>query len=360
MTHLLTAVLGLAATAAPAPHPAQIRAEFTQTIMAVPVMIVLYGPSAEHATEAAAAAFRRGHALDAILSDYQSQSEIRRLTVDAAGPDGVEVSPDLWRVLVRAQEISEASGGAFDITAGALTRLWRWARRRNRLPPDDLLQAARAVIDWRAVALDPARRRVRLLKEGMRLDAGGIAKGYVLDEMLAVLRSRGITAALIDAGGDMVLGDPPPGRDGWRIALPTQDGDAPPPALWLSRCAVCTSGDTYQHIAVDGRRYSHVIDPRTGMSLVDHGMVTVVAPDGMTADALASAVSVLGPAGGLTLIEKTPGTAARIVRGLPTDGVTEVHASTGWARIKNAPPDGGTPGDAPKPIPAACPGSPRK
>ena len=169
----------------------------------------------------------------------------------------------------------------------------------------------------------------------MRLDLGGIAKGYAIDEALAVLKKSGITRALVDAGGDIALGDPPPGKQGWRIGIARLEADGPPSRiLLLCRVAVASSGDTWQFVRIDGKRYSHIVDPRTGLGLTDHSSVTVVAPDGMTADGLASAVSVLGPEKGLRLIEGVPGTAGLIV--LAPEGKLETHQSSRWKDLPSA------------------------
>ena len=165
----------------------------------------------------------------------------------------------------------------------------------------------------------------------MQLDLGGIAKGYAVDEALAVLAAADVTRALVDAGGDMRLGDPPPGKPGWRIGVAPLEADGPPSRrLSLSGVAVASSGDAWQYIEIDGTRYSHIVDPRTGLALTDHSSVTVVAPDGITADALASAVSVLGPEQGLKLIDATPGTAALIVRA--PHGKVEMYRSRRWGK----------------------------
>ena len=134
-----------------------------------------------------------------------------------------------------------------------------------------------------------------LLKPGMKLDVGAIAKGYAVDEALAVLENRAYVARLVDAGGDMVLGDPPPDQPGWRVGIARLEADGPPSRiLSLSRVGIATSGDTWQFVEIEGKRYSHLVDPHTGLGLTDHSNVTIIAPDGITADALASAVSVLG------------------------------------------------------------------
>jgi thiamine biosynthesis lipoprotein len=148
----------------------------------------------------------------------------------------------------------------------------------------------------------------------MRLDLGGIAKGFATDEALAALARNGIDRAMVNASGDMSLGAPPPGSEGWKIGIAPLDADEPPSRfLRLERCGVATSGDLWQFVEINGRRYSHILDPRTGMGLTERSSVTVVAPDGITADSLASAVSVLGPDRGLLLAEETEGASALVV-----------------------------------------------
>jgi thiamine biosynthesis lipoprotein len=191
------------------------------------------------------------------------------------------------------------------------------------------MEAARALVGRHLVRLDPEHRTVELMKPDMRLDLGGIAKGYAVDQALAVLRKHGITRALVDAGGDIGLGDPPPAKRGWLIGVsPLEPGDPPSRFLWLSRVAIATSGDTRQFVQLDGVRYSHIVDPRTGLGLTDHSMVTIIAPDCTAADALASAVSVLGPKRGLKLVDATPGTAAFIVRA--PQGKAQTYESCRW------------------------------
>ena len=346
---LLAWLMGGGISAATAGERGSDRFEFTRVEMAVPVRIVLYAPERVAATNAAEAVFSRIRQLNGILSDYDPQSELRRLCSAAPPPvrpnghpsewagKAVPVSEDLWRVLCQAQELSERSGGAFDVTVGPVVRLWRRARRRHELPSPERLQAARKLVDYRLIRLDPQQRTVELLKPGMRLDLGGIAKGYAVDEALAVLRQRGISRALVDAGGDIALGDPPPGKTGWRIGVARLEADGPPSrVVLLSRVAIATSGDTWQYVEIDGRRYSHIVDPRTGVGLTDHSSVTVVAPKAIVADSLASAVSVLGPKQGLKLIEETPGAAALILRA--PQGKVQTYRSSRW---KDLPP--GTP-----------------
>lgn len=136
-----------------------------------------------------------------------------------------------------------------------------------------------------------------LLRPGMRLDAGGIAKGFALDEATRVLRSHGIRSSLVSGAGDIVVTEPPPGERGWRIEVGALDVPGAPEARRIVLChaSLCTSGDVFQHVEIGGVRYSHIVDPRTGLGLTDHGLVTVIGRDGMTTDALSTAISVAGP-----------------------------------------------------------------
>lgn len=313
--------------ASPGETPMQ-RFEFTRVEMAVPFRIILYAKDSAAATGQAEAAFARIHTLNAILSDYDEHSELNRLCRAAGQGKPVRVSDDLWKVLVRAQEVSAVSQGAFDVTVGPVVHLWRRARRRKELPSDEQIAAARALVGYRLVRLDPRRQTVELLKSGMQLDLGGIAKGYAVDEALAVLRKGGTPRALVDSGGDLGLGDPPPDRPAWRIGLTPLDGAKPVAYLLLANTAVSTSGDNVQYVEIGGRRYSHVVDPRTGRALTDHCRVTVVAPNGMTADAISKAVGVLGPAKGLPLIDDIPHAAAMMLRA--PGGQVERHSSRRW------------------------------
>jgi len=303
------------------------RYEFAQAHMGVPIRIVLYTPDEQTANKAAAAAFARIDQLDQIMSDYKPDSELIRLCRSSGPGTPMKVSRELQHVLRRSQVLSCRSDGAFDVTVGPIVRLWRRARRRKQLPDPDRLRQARALVGFRLVRLDPCNDTVELLKSGMRLDLGGIAKGYAADEALAVLRKQGLSSVLIDAGGDIVVGDPPPDKPGWRIAIASppflqtepaatgHDNDrVPERILVLKNAAVATSGDTYQYVQINGTRYSHIVDPRTGIALTHPSSVTVIAPDGLTADSLASAVSVLGPDNGLDLIEATNGTATLILQ----------------------------------------------
>jgi len=308
------------------------RYEYQQPQMGLPFRIVLYGPDEAIGKADADAAFRRIAQLNATLSDYEAESELSQLSRTSGQGREIPVSEDLWRVLQRAQEVAERSGGAFDATVGPCVNLWRKARREKKMPDPVRLAEARKAVGYTHVRLNPERKTVQLLVPEMRLDFGGIAKGYAIDEALKILSLRGCTRALVSGGGDMAVSDPPPGKKGWRIELAPLDVTNAPPARFvlLSHAALATSGDLFQRLEIDGRRYSHIVDPRTGIGLTDHSLVTVIAADCMTADSLTKVVSVLGPQKGLEIIESTPGVAARVVR-QPGETI-ETHESTRFAR----------------------------
>jgi FAD:protein FMN transferase len=323
---------GLLAQPAPDVRAAALaRHEFSEPHMGTTFRIVLYAGSADEAARAARAAFARVAELDAVLSDYKADSELSALGRRAGGPP-VPLGRDLWRVLSASQEWARRSGGAFDVTVGPLVQLWRRARRIGERPAQASLAAAQALVGPDKLHLDPAARTARLAHAGMRLDLGGIAKGFAADEAQAVLRAHGLTRALVAAGGDIVVSGAPPDRAGWsiEIALPAPLADPAAGRLELCEAAVSTSGDAEQFVTLDGVRYSHIIDPRTGTPLTGRSGVTIIARTGTESDALATAVSVLGPAG-LSLIEQTPGASARLVREGPS-GV-EHFASKNWDTI---------------------------
>jgi len=314
------------------------RFELSRPAMGTELRIVGYATERARGETAARAAFERVAQLDALLSDWRDDSEVARLARRSAesAPSGpLPVSEDLWRLLVAAEELSERSDGAFDVTIGPLVQLWRRAGRQGALPDESALAAARAAAGFRRMQLDRPARTVEFRERGMRLDLGGIAKGYAADAALAVMRAHGVERALVALGGDVVAGAPPPGRSGWIVALAGPDGEAPRAALLVKEGAVSTSGDTYRFVEIAGRRFSHVVDPRTGLGLERRLLVSVLARDGATADALATAVSVLGPGPGLTLVAATQGAAARVVEF--GSGAPRTCASSGWPPMMEPP-----------------------
>jgi thiamine biosynthesis lipoprotein len=320
---LLLAALGQAAAA---DEPALARFAKRGLHMGVEFEVVLYAASQDQADAAFERAFARIAALDRTMSDFDPESELSRLSETSSVPPGTEgtdppiaagpvkLSHDLWKVVEASQALSRQSGGAFDVTIGPLTKLWRRARRQNELPGAERLAEARAAVGHQHLHLDETTRTAQLKRANMRLDLGGIAKGFAADEALAEIQSAGITRALVRASGDIAAGEPPPGEVGWKIGVAPLDPDEPPSKfVRLANRAISTSGDARQHLVVDGKRYSHIIDPRTGMGVAGRSSMTVIAPTAMQTDSLATAASVLGPEQGAKLVSQFPDVALYVI-----------------------------------------------
>jgi thiamine biosynthesis lipoprotein len=264
--------------------------------MGTPVRLVFYASSPEQAEAGRKAGFAVMKDVDDRMSDYKPDSELSRLSA-AAGKGPQPVSQELFDVLACSLHTAQVSDGTFDITIGPLVRLWRRSRKEGKLPSPEEIAAAKALVDYHKLKLDPRARTAELLQPGMILDVGGIAKGYACDRGIAALKAVGITRALVDTGGGMALSDPPPGKDGWRIGML---GDSSR-ILLLSNCGVSTSGDTEQFVDIGGVRYSHIIDPATGLGMTNRAMATVIAKDGLTSDALDTPICILGAERGLKM-----------------------------------------------------------
>jgi thiamine biosynthesis lipoprotein len=264
--------------------------------MGTTVRIVFYASSPGQAEAGRAAAFAVMKDVDDRMSDYKPDSELSRLSA-AAGKGPQPVSQELFDVLEASIHTAEVSDGTFDITIGPLVRLWRRSRKEGKLPAPEEIAAAKALVDYRQLRLDARARTAELLRPGMILDVGGIAKGYACDRGIAALKAVGITRALVDTGGGMALSDPPPDKPGWRIGMLGDESKI----LLLANCGVSTSGDTEQFVDIGGVRYSHIIDPATGLGLTNRAMATVIAKDGLTSDALDTPICILGPERGLKM-----------------------------------------------------------
>jgi FAD:protein FMN transferase len=290
------------------------RYEFAEPHMGTLWRITLYAPDQLAASNAVRSAFARVAALDQCMTDYEAESELMRLSKAPPGVP-VPVSDGLFRVLQKSQELAGASGGAFDVTVGPVVQLWRRARRQRELPDPGRLAAARHAVGFTNLRLDPRHRTATLLAGSMRLDLGGIAKGYGADEALRVLRGMGLSRALVAASGDLAIGDPPPGQAGWRVGIgvPRLGTTNLADALVLRRVGVSTSGDVEQFVELAGKHYSHIVDPRTGQALTNRIQATIIANCTTRSDALATTVCVLGVKKGLELIEATSRAAALVI-----------------------------------------------
>jgi thiamine biosynthesis lipoprotein len=308
------------------------RYEAVEPHMGTLVRVTVYTSDEQTAKAAFRAAFARIRDLDDILSDYKPASELNRITKTAINR-AMPVSEDLFTVLRTSQELADATGGAFDITQAPVIRLWREARRTGRVPDSAALQDAAKRSGFRKVHLDAHERTVRFEMSGMALDVGGIGKGYAASEAIEALDALGVHSALVAVSGDLAFSDAPPGQRGWRIGVHSGDPSVlgVPGVLELTNAAVSTAGSSEQHLDINGRRYSHIIDPSSGMGLVDDITVTVVAPHGLEADGLDTAASVLGAERGLALIESHPNAAALIIE--HTSAGTKVRQSSGFVKL---------------------------
>jgi len=320
------------------------RWEASHPAMGTSFRIVCYARDDAHAARAAADAFARIDALDDQLSDYDSRSALSQLGARSdAGPTGpLPVGDDLLRVLQLAAELARETEGAFDPTVGPWTQVWRRARRAGVPPGDDVLEALAPSVGHQLLRVDERARTVALDARGMRLDLGGIAKGFALDEALATLARHGIERALVDGGGDVVVGAPPPGRDAWRVAIEpfAGEGGGRTVVVELAHRALATSGDTYRALEHAGLRHGHILDPRTGRALTDGTGASVLAPDGARADALASAACVLGAARALELCRELEDVELRVVA-RDVDGELARSTTAGFDALVVEPPGDG-------------------
>lgn len=330
---LCFALLLFFTTVIQAAEPELQRFEYVQIRMGVPVRIVVYAPDENTSKEATDAAYDRLRQLDRCLSDYDPESELNQLCRHAAG-EPVKVSDDLWKMLVESKRYSTVSHGAFDVTIGPVVKLWRIARRRKVFPESDRLEAAKKLIGDNLVSLDCSKQTATLKLPGMQLDFGGIAKGYGSEEACKMLAKHGLTRSLVAVAGEIRAGDPPPGRTGWRVEVEDRARSStdvrPPLVLNLKNRAVSTSADLYQFVELNGVRYSHIVDPRTGVGVTTPMSVTVVANDCTQTDALATAVSVLGPEKGMALLKtEFPDVQALIVTLDEQNNPVSIHTD-GW------------------------------
>lgn len=298
-------------------------------VMGTELVVEVVGPDGEVLERALAAAVAELERVEDLMTDWRP-SELTRLN-DSAGTGPHEVPAELARLIARGLEVARLSGGAFDPTYAGVGRLWDFKRRPPVIPDEEQLRAGLALVGHDRVRVDLEASTVEL-PEGMRLGLGGIAKGYGVDRAMAVLMEHGVERALVNAGGDLkALGRGPDGP--WEIAVRhPRDRERVLAVLPVVNTCVVTSGDYERFFEHEGRRYHHIIDPRTGYPSEGCTSATVVAPDAAAADALATALCVLGPERGLELIESLDR-----VEALMVDLQGEVHVSSGLERAVVSP-----------------------
>jgi thiamine biosynthesis lipoprotein len=284
---------------------AEERFSFEQPLMGTLFKITCYAPNKTLAEKVAKEAFTEAEKINELGSDYIADSELLVLSkkpIDAP----IAVSPLLYQLVSEAKQMAELTDGAYDPTIGPLSKLWRESRRRHVLPTDAVLASAKASTGHQHLICDSSSKSLIMKKAGMRLDLGGIAKGQAADAMLAVFVLYDLPSTSITAGGDVRLGNPPPGAKGWQVGVRTFDKNKETATLTLANCAVSTSGDLQQSIEINGVHYAHIIDPATGLGLSKPVAATVIAPTATQSDALATACCVLTPDAAKKLISRIP------------------------------------------------------
>jgi FAD:protein FMN transferase len=298
---------------------------FSQPKMGSPLNITLYSDDSVKANQIATDAYKIADSLNLIYSDYLENSELSLLSKKSETNEFTKVSLALWDILNLSIKASKQSKGAFDITVGSVVKLWRKARKEKALPEENILKNALQSVGYQYIILDSTTHAVKFLQQTTQLDLGGIAKGYVAQVIVDFCVKEGIEKVLVDAGGDLAMrvapqppkGElyssdssskiPPSGVRGLRIGITIPNSEELIPRyLILQNQAVATSGNMYQYVEIKGKRYSHIVNPKTGLGVTHQRNVTVIAHDGATADWLATACSVLSVRKALKLIKSMP------------------------------------------------------
>ncbi len=292
----------------------------SQILMGTIARIVAVAGHRDIAQKGVDDAFASLRQIEALASIYLGDSEIAKVNTSACF-EPVNVSDPTFEILQTAVDYGRLTNGAFDVTVGPLIEVWQTAADANRAPDPSQLEKALAKVGFKKIHLDPNNKTVRLGAEGMELDLGGIAKGYAIDRAIAALKEAGAEGGMVDVGGDIrCFGTPADGKKHWLIGL--QDPDLSKTeqnllVLKLGDAAVATSGDYRRFVLIGDERHSHIIDTHTGQSAAKLSSATVITEKAVDADALATAVSVLGPEYGLKLIDSLEDTEAIIISPAP-------------------------------------------
>ncbi len=272
--------------------------------------------------------FEQLYRIDAMMSDYKNDSELSKVNREAF-TNPVKVSPELFEILQKSVKLSRLSNGAFDITVGPLVDLWHKAGEANAVPDENTIAAAKARVGFEKLILDANERTVRFAVEGMRLDLGGIAKGYAVDKAVEAMRREGAIGGMVCASGDIRCFGKPADKDTWRVGLQNPVAANPPDSngaigaeqvlmvLKVNDMAVSTSGDYRRFVTIGGKRYSHIIDTNTATGANKLSSDTILAANAVDADALSTAVNVMGAERGLALVESLDGVEAILITAGP-------------------------------------------
>lgn len=335
---LIVGILLIAALCLCPKPPVEVRSG-PRIVMGTFARVIAVAPRSHTAKNCIDAAFEQLDTVDKLMSVHRDDSQISRVNRDAH-KSPVSVDKLTFDVLQKAVEFSKLTDGTFDITVGPLIDIWHCAAEANSVPSDVQLRQARRQVGYEKLILDANDMTVRFAVEGMKLDLGGIAKGYAIERAVQAMQAGGAVGGMVDVGGDIrCFGTPAPPKKTWLIGL--QDPTDPQRlvasgkillTLTLTNTAIATSGDYRRFILIDGRKYSHIVDRNTGKSAGSLSSVTIIADNATDADALATAVSVMGPDKGLALIEKIPRTEAILISPSPQYHITQTSGAHKYLR----------------------------
>ena len=262
----------------------QTRYQFSHPQMGTIFKIVLFVNVSLSGVYASQKAFIRLDELNLCLSDYREDSEINRLCRTSGTGEYVKISNDLWHILQESAKAAQLSKGYFDVTIGPMTQLWRRMKRQKILPSPQQIAEARAKVGIENIIFNVENQSVMLKKQGIRIDFGGIGKGFAEDEMMKILQQNGIKSAMIEAGGNILVSETPTDSPrGWEIMIEKKK-------KYLKNCGISTSGNAYQFVEIEGKKYAHILDPRTGIGFTKPRQVSVIAKDGTSSDWLSTAL----------------------------------------------------------------------
>lgn len=312
--------------------------ELTFPAMGTLLAFQAFGDDSHRIQKAFTAARSEVDRLVDILSDYSAESETSLLSESGKAGRWQSVSPELWEVLMVCDRWHLQSDGAFDASIGQLSVLWRRARKAKTIPSQSEIDRALGLCGWRHVEFDREKRQVRLNLAGLKLDFGAIGKGYIIDRAYERLRESGVPKALVRAGGDLRCGDPPPGKKGWGVEIAKlNEREEAPQRIYLSNAAISSSGDLFQYIEIDGKRRSHVLDPRTGMGVIGPRMVTVIADRSIEADAADTALCAMRDADAFGLVHRLGNIDVRIVNSSGPNHAPNVRMTRGFENRLTSP-----------------------
>jgi thiamine biosynthesis lipoprotein len=320
-------------------------------IMGTFARVVAVADNTRQARACIEAGFAELRRIDSVMSDYKTDSELGKVNREAFGK-AVKVSPELFWILQKSSEFSRLSNGAFDITVGPLVDLWHKAGEANAMPDENALAEAKARVGYEKLILDANAQTVQFAVEGMRLDLGGIAKGYAVDKAVVAMQRCGAIGGMVDSGGNIRCFGKPTNKDVWLVGLQNPQAvdvnsvlpqlqavgsDQVLMVLKLNDMAVATSGGYRRFVTVDGRRFSHIIDTNTATSANKLASDTIIARTAIDADALSTAVNVLGPEKGLALIESLPDVEAILITAEPQYRVVKSDEADAYLQSHSPP-----------------------